>query len=29
VNIGASILTGATASSNTICMVMPRVYYGL
>jgi hypothetical protein len=29
VNIGASILTGATASNNTICMVMPRVYYGL
>jgi hypothetical protein len=29
VNIGASILTGATASQNTICMVQPRVYYGL
>jgi hypothetical protein len=29
VNIGASILTGATASSNTICQLMPRVYYGL
>jgi hypothetical protein len=29
VNIGASILTGATASQNTICMIMPRVYYGL
>jgi hypothetical protein len=29
VNIGASILTGATASNNTITMVQPRVYYGL
>jgi hypothetical protein len=29
VNIGASILTGATASGNTICQLMPRVYYGL
>jgi hypothetical protein len=29
VNIGASILTGATASNNTICMLQPRVYYGL
>ena len=28
-NIGASILTGATASQNTICQLMPRVYYGL
>ena len=29
VNIGASILTGATASNNTITMLQPRVYYGL
>jgi hypothetical protein len=29
VNIGATILTGATASQNTICMIKPRVYYGL
>jgi hypothetical protein len=29
VNIGASILTGATASSNSITMIQPRVYYGL
>ena len=28
-NIGASILTGATATQNTICMLKPRVYYGL
>lgn len=28
-NIGASILTGATPSSNTICMLQPRIYYGL
>jgi hypothetical protein len=28
-NIGATILTGATASQNTICMIKPRVYYGL
>jgi hypothetical protein len=29
VNIGATILTGATASQNTVCMIKPRVYYGL
>ena len=29
VNIGASILTGATASNNTITMYQTRVYYGL
>lgn len=29
VNIGASVLTGATASSNTICQFMPRVHFGV
>jgi len=29
VNIGATILTGATASGNTICMIQPRTYFGL
>jgi hypothetical protein len=29
VNIGASLITGATASNNSICMIQPRVYYGL
>jgi hypothetical protein len=29
VNIGASIVTGATASANRITMIQPRVYYGL
>jgi hypothetical protein len=29
VNIGATILTGATASQNVITQLMPRVYYGL
>jgi len=28
-NVGASILTGATASQNTITMLQPRIYYGL
>jgi hypothetical protein len=29
VNIGASLMTGGTASQNSICMVQPRIYYGL
>jgi hypothetical protein len=29
VNVGASLLTGATATANSITMIQPRVYYGL
>jgi hypothetical protein len=29
VNVGASLITGATASQNTICLLAPRVYFGL
>jgi hypothetical protein len=29
VNVGASLITGATASQNSLIMLMPRVYFGL
>jgi len=29
INIGASLMTGATASQNSIIMFAPRVYFGL
>jgi hypothetical protein len=29
VNVGASLITGATASQNSLMMFMPRVYFGL
>jgi hypothetical protein len=29
INIGASLMTGATASQNSLIMFMPRVYFGL
>ena len=29
VNVGASLITGATASQNSLVMLMPRVYFGL